>query len=99
MFEYLKTVKFVILFKSADLILDIYRHSTRISNFLLATELLDNFLKAFRKKEFIYEYLKDSIFQLIACVYIMAHQFNILSSESNIQVTDLLPSAANKKKV
>ena len=97
--EHLKTVKHVILFKSADLLLEIFRRTTRFSNLLLATELFTHFMKAFRKKELIQEYLKNCMFQLITCIYIFAHQFNILAPELKYQLEDLMPTAENKKKL
>jgi len=79
--EYLRSVKFFILFKSADLMLEVFKGTGRFSNMILALDLLIAFIQGFRKKELAQEYLKESMFPLMAAVYICALNLNVLSIE------------------
>ena len=97
--EILRSVKFVALFKSSDLIIDVFKTTSRFSTLLLAMAMLVQFLVAFRKREIVIDYLKERNFELVTAVYICALQFNALSSEMKYDFEDLLCQGTLPKKM
>ena len=95
--DQLKSVKYVILFKSADLLIDIFNNTTRFSTVVLCMDLLIHYLQAFRKKELVHEYLKDKVFPLITFVYLCCLHMNSLSTECKFDTESLLPNQQNNK--
>jgi hypothetical protein len=97
--EQLKQAKFFVLFKSIDLLLDVFKNTTRFENLILGMDLFIHYLQAFRKKEIAHDYLKEKMFHMITFVYLCCLHMNALSQECKFDLENLLPNHQNNKKL